>query len=107
MHAASGMAALLLCRALPAVSRRACCVVLSQICKQKPLVYLCILVVKLGLLPVLFKKHVLLNGTSLMLLMLGLQEKVKRMTPEQRAKFKAREERVQTKRAMKQRMIRA
>lgn len=58
-------------------------------------------------MPVLFKKQVLLNDTSLMLLMLGLQEKVKRMTPEQRAKFKAREERVQTKRAMKQRMIRA
>ncbi len=36
-----------------------------------------------------------------------LQEKVKRMTPEQRAKFEARQERVQTKRAMKQRMIRA
>jgi hypothetical protein len=37
----------------------------------------------------------------------NLQEKVKRMTPEQRAKFEARQERVQTKRAMKQRMIRA
>ncbi len=35
----------------------------------------------------------------------NLQEKVKRMTPEQRAKFEARQERVQTKRAMKQRMI--
>ncbi|KAL0053529.1 hypothetical protein WJX82_007043 [Trebouxia sp. C0006] len=34
-------------------------------------------------------------------------EKVKRMAPEQRAKFEARQERVQTKRAMKQRMIRA
>lgn len=41
------------------------------------------------------------------LALLGLQEKVKRMTPEQRAKFKAREERIQTKRAMKQRMVRA
>ncbi len=37
----------------------------------------------------------------------NLQEKVKRMAPEQRAKFEARQERVQTKRAMKQRMIRA
>ena len=37
----------------------------------------------------------------------NLQEKVKRMTPELRAKFEARQERVQTKRAMKQRMIRA
>lgn len=34
-------------------------------------------------------------------------DKVKRMAPEQRAKFEARQERVQTKRAMKQRMIRA
>ncbi|KAL0023249.1 hypothetical protein WJX79_010583 [Trebouxia sp. C0005] len=34
-------------------------------------------------------------------------EKVKRMTSEQRAKYEARQERVQTKRAMKQRMIRA
>ena len=47
------------------------------------------------------------SGIGLTLLMFGLQEKVKRMTPEQRAKFKAREERVQTKRAMKQRMVRA
>ena len=37
----------------------------------------------------------------------NLQEKVKRMTSEQRAKYEARQERVQTKRAMKQRMIRA
>ena len=36
-----------------------------------------------------------------------LQEKVKRMAPEQRAKFEARQERVQTKRAMNKRMIRA
>ena len=35
-----------------------------------------------------------------------LQEKVKRMNPEQRAKYEARQERVQTKRAMKSRMIR-
>ena len=38
--------------------------------------------------------------------LLNLQEKVKRMTPEQRAKYEARQERVQTKRAMKSRMIR-
>ena len=36
-----------------------------------------------------------------------VQEKLKRMNPEQRAKIKAREERVQMKRQMKQRMIRA
>ena len=39
--------------------------------------------------------------------MLGLQEKLKRMNPEQRAKAEARQERIQSKRAMKQRMIRA
>ena len=50
-------------------------------------------------MPVLLKEHDSVDAY--------LQEKVKRMTPEQRAKFKAREERIQTKRAMKQRMIRA
>lgn len=37
----------------------------------------------------------------------AVQEKLKRMMPEQRAKAEARQERVQMNRAMKKRMIRA
>ena len=51
--------------------------------------------------------QVVSNVCPLSISTLGLQEKLKRMNPEQRAKAEARQERIQSKRAMKQRMIRA